>query len=64
MAWATKCDRCGKYFDSREETNAFTFLIYDRAKDKYTCDSEEYDLCPDCVRSLDDWFNQRRDSNA
>lgn len=56
MAWATKCDRCGKYFDYHEESNAFAFLIYDRQKDKYSIDNEEYDLCPDCVQSLSSWF--------
>lgn len=57
MAWATKCDRCGKYFDHHEETNAFAFLSYDRLKDKYSIENEEYDLCPNCVQSLSDWFH-------
>ena len=56
MAWATKCDRCGKYFDHHEETNGFAFLVYDRLKDKYAIDNEEYDLCPECVQSLSKWF--------
>lgn len=61
MAWATKCDRCGKYFDHHEEANAFAFLSYDRLKDKYSYEGEEYDLCPDCIRSLNDWLNQREE---
>lgn len=57
MGWANKCDRCGKYFDwSWDDTDGFTFLSYD-PKCGYHVDSEEYDLCPDCVQSLYDWFN-------
>lgn len=57
MAWATKCDRCGKYFDWHEETNAFAFMVYDHGTDRYSVgDTEELDLCPDCIRSLNHWF--------
>lgn len=58
MAWATKCDRCGEYFEhSQDKINGFAFLRYDRPKDKYLVDDDEYDLCPACVRSLDQWFS-------
>lgn len=59
MAWATKCDRCGKYFDYHEGTNAFAFLKYDLSKDKYSLSNGEFDLCPDCVQSLKDWFYEK-----
>ncbi len=58
MAWATKCDRCGEFFEHHQDgVNAFAFLSYDRIKDKYSIDGEEYDLCNKCVRSLEIWFN-------
>ena len=56
MAWATKCDRCGKFFEHHQgEANAFTFLSHDRLSDKYSVDGDEYDLCPECVHSLKHW---------
>lgn len=56
MSWANKCDRCGKYFNwSHDDTDGFAFLSYDH-KCGYHIDSEEYDLCPDCVQSLYDWL--------
>ncbi len=31
MAWATKCDRCGKYYEYRDGViNGVTLLSYDR----------------------------------
>lgn len=60
MAWATKCDRCGKCFDFHEETSAFAFLI--RLKDNtYNIDGDEFDLCPDCVQDLWDWVENKTD---
>ena len=61
MAWATKCDRCGKYFDHhQDEANAFAFLSYDRPGDRYSVYDEEYDLCPECVHSMEIWFRGQR----
>lgn len=57
MAWATKCDRCGKFFDYHSnEANALAFLIYDRGKDKYEIEGDECDLCPHCIESLENWL--------
>ena len=57
MAWATKCDRCGKYFDwKQDETNGFAFMEYDLPHSRYNIDGDEYDLCPECVDSLIKWF--------
>ena len=57
MAWATKCDRCGKYFDHHQEVaNGIALLSYDITKDRYLIEGEEYDLCPDCIKSFDLWF--------
>lgn len=64
MAWATKCDRCGKYFDHHEDAeNAFAFMRYDHAKDKYYTESEEFDLCPKCIKSLWKWMNMEEDND-
>ena len=60
MAWATKCDRCGKYFDDQnDESNGFTFLNFNRLRNDYEIDGEEYDLCPECVVSLQNWFERK-----
>ena len=60
MAWAKKCDRCGKYFDwQREETSGFEFLTYNHVNGKYCVDNEEYDLCPKCVEYLYDWIDRK-----
>lgn len=56
MAWATKCDRCGAYYEYHEETNGFAFICYDRADVSYQTSAGDYDLCPQCVKSLYDWF--------
>ncbi len=65
MAWATKCDRCGKFFEHhQDETNAFAFLSYDRLTDKYSVDGEEYDLCHECVRSMKIWFRGKMSAYA
>lgn len=58
MAYATKCDRCGRYFDWHEEINGFAFLSYDRTKDRYLIDRANYDLCPGYVKSLRIWLEQ------
>lgn len=61
MAWATKCDRCGKYFDyNSDSSDAVALMTYDRSKDRYMVEEEEYDLCPDCVKSWISWFNEKR----
>lgn len=61
MAWATKCDRCGKYFDHhQEEVNGFAFMMYDRVRDEYEPDGEVRDLCPECVESLKKWYHEIR----
>lgn len=63
MAWATKCDRCGMYFNYKREINGFAFLRYDRTKDLYLVNGEEFDLCPDCVKFLRIWFDRLREDD-
>ena len=56
MAWAMKCDRCGKYYELCDDaTSGVALLSYDIGKDKY-CDEARFDICPDCVKSFDEWF--------
>lgn len=57
MARATKCDRCGKFFEHYfGDTNGVARLTYSVNKDRYYIQGDEYDLCPDCVKSWRDWF--------
>ncbi len=62
MAWATRCDRCGKYFDYHgDQKSAFAFMRYERVKNEYYTESEEFDLCPKCIKSLEKWMNMEVD---
>jgi hypothetical protein len=64
MAWATKCDRCGRYFDySEDKADAFAFMRYNRVKNLYYTESEEIDLCPKCVKSLEKWVGMEEDDD-
>lgn len=58
MAWASKCDRCGKYFDFdlASDASGFVFVKQTIERDYDVCDYE-YDLCPECIQSLDDWLD-------
>ena len=56
MALATKCDRCGQYFDGiDDQNNAFAFMKYDHTKNTYHVKGSEecFDLCPKCIKSLE-----------
>lgn len=58
MAWASKCDRCGRYFDWRnKEPDGFTFLKYDHINGGNSIVGEKCDLCPKCIESLEKWMN-------
>lgn len=60
MTRASKCDRCDKYFDwHSDETDGFAFLTYDHIRDRYKIDSDEYDLCPECVKDLYNWLDNQ-----
>ena len=55
MACVTKCDRCGKYFDwHHDDTDGFAFLSHNYKREFAI--KKDYDLCPDCVRSLRYWI--------
>lgn len=59
MGWASRCDRCGKYFDWRiDTTDGFAFLSHDNERKFFV--EDDSDLCPDCVQSLTDWLKEGR----
>ena len=60
MADVKQCDRCGKVY-GRSETGDFLghevvsmFLKYSETRGK----GANYDLCPDCISELDEWFRE------
>lgn len=60
MGWASKCDRCGKYFDYEEGATAgVALMVYDRPTDDYEiANGMADDLCPDCVEDYIAWWHQ------
>lgn len=60
---AMKCDRCGKIYKEHEGMTVDTELARIYLKDRKT-----YDLCPDCMKELEDFLkgvqNQEESSNA
>ena len=53
---AYKCDRCGEYFDiSNKYDNAGVCLSILKAERWTTAD-----LCRDCIRDLESWYNIHR----
>ena len=49
---AMKCDRCGKFYEEHEGMLVDTVL-----KRKYWRDRKTYDLCPECMKELEDFLN-------
>lgn len=48
MSNATKCDRCGGYFEQGGKN----------VRQGWGNNSDEYDLCPDCAESFDAWLER------
>lgn len=67
---ARKCDICGKLFmPYLDEENSITktynqLKINTRDMGTNVYNTDYYDLCEDCIRSLDKWLESRRDNNA
>lgn len=58
MANAKKCDRCGKFFESRYDTG-IDITTYDENSRNVEFDCgllPNLDLCPDCVESFKHWW--------
>lgn len=68
MASATKCDRCGKYYDVNNNTligrkqNVTMAGIVTESKDGRYIDS--YDLCDECANDFIEFINGREISEA
>ena len=59
---AKKCDRCGMFYtpynqNSWENANNI-YLCQEKMKEKENCTEKKYDLCPDCMRSLQEWLKR------
>ena len=53
MAYANKCDVCGKYYESAKNVQ----LTISR----HSHLDVSYDLCPDCQKELETWLNQGKE---
>lgn len=58
MAWAYKCDRCGKFFESQHNTCVELTISSNAHRNvKFDCGlNSDLDLCPDCVGSFKHWW--------
>ena len=57
---AKKCDRCNKFYDSKEIMKKFKATDsewrYSLIYDCHPYPAHTLDLCPDCLESLYSWF--------
>nr|DAV39313.1 MAG TPA: deoxyribosyltransferase [Caudoviricetes sp.] len=65
---ATKCNRCGKFYETYNENknkktaNGFTLLnINHKENEAYAHEFE--DLCPECMKELHVWMNAKEDTH-
>lgn len=60
MAIAYKCDRCGKYFDKKNDDKPgyYTVLKTVEVKGSPCCCSKEIHLCLSCQSGLNDFMNK------
>lgn len=49
-----KCDRCGKIYEEHKGMTVDTELARIYLKNRKT-----YDLCPDCMKELEDFLNNK-----
>lgn len=56
---AYKCDRCGKLF----EKSTASILDVDKRKSVYSGDWRSQDLCPECKKSLEEWWEAGKEQN-
>lgn len=58
MAWARKCDRCGKFFEGRFNTSIELTTVDNMQREVgFDCGlNSDLDLCPDCVESFKHWW--------
>jgi rubredoxin len=58
-----KCDRCGQLYEHYEGSNIFkksekanAIYLIDRDLNKKYWGRKDYDLCPECMRKLEDFL--------
>lgn len=63
---AKKCDRCGKLFEHydgnkkfRNTEKANAILLIDRDLDNKYWARKSYDLCPDCMKMIEELLNEK-----
>lgn len=54
MANAKKCDRCGAYYDPKEELGEVYGVTLNYGSEY---NNETYDLCDDCVAKIREFLN-------
>lgn len=61
MSKAYKCDRCGKLFEEYQKPKN-GFVIWRAHKEHYA--EPERSLCPECQKSLIDWWKEGANGSA
>lgn len=63
---AKKCDRCGKLFEHYDGAKEFkhteranAILLIDRDLDNRYCYRKSYDLCPECMKMIEELINEK-----
>ena len=61
---AMKCDRCGKFYEFYEGEKIFKetekangLMLIDMDLERKHWNRKIYDLCPDCMKKLEDFLN-------
>lgn len=64
MTKALKCDRCGRFYEIYDgiplnegegKYNGMSLLKWDTS---YSALNQDYDLCPECMKSLFEWLKE------
>lgn len=58
MAMARECDKCGKLYKGTEKIGHEVMLKIDFYGEEQDPETKFYDLCPECVGTLEKWFNE------
>lgn len=63
---AKKCDRCGKLFEHYDGAKEFkhteranAILLIDRDLDNIYRSRKSYDLCPECMKMIEELLNEK-----
>ena len=63
---AKKCDRCGKLFEHYDGAKEFkhteranAILLIDRDLDNKYWSRKSYDLCPECMKIIEELLNEK-----